>query len=477
MQASWIRRLCLLLCLCLGGVFHSAVAHAQITTAGTTSPSFSCAHAPGVDEKLICADPLLRAADHQLGQAYSVLRNANPDPTYRTSLRNDERSWILQRDTECGVTKYTVVTASNRPGYTDCILDEYAERLDDLAQMRAHPQTSPGDISHPIRSAAGPPAAAPPAASAVFSSLQLPAGTSNPLLVWRNGTVLLLTTNADGSGTVSALANGSLHSLAKMPQGVDYTQACPLEDGSILLLPAGGTPRSWISPAGKFQGQPPASLPATAQASCGGGSSMSLQNGAGATIHYGPAALGVTPAPRFVTLTTAAGTAPTSLPIRIDSRFHLSAAYLPFADAFLLNQSVNPASLAPAVERRWGKNNCRAYWQVDAKTGVVTPGCIPFGPYVNDAVVALPTQSGIYLAAGSYGLFRLVPSTAQINAANTAQLVMPGSISQASISPDGCSLAFIQTQSSTSALVVLTACSTSARTETPSAHSPAPAQH
>lgn len=465
MRVSFICRLWLFsVCLCAALFAMPAAGHAA-----TVAPSFDCAHAPGVDEKLICTDPLLRQADHDLGQAYIAARNANPGASYLASLRTDERSWILQRNSECQITKFTIVTDSNRPGFTDCLLDQYAERIDDLAQMKLHPQTAPGDISHPIRRSfmAAPAGAASGTASQVFSSLQLPAGsTGTPLLAWRNdGTIALFGTGANGTGTLSIWSGGALHTLSQIPQAAQYNQLCALPDGSLVLLPASGGSAGWIGADGKVKNISEQNLPVQAQQRCGaGGTGLQLGDGAGSTLHYGMAKQGTAPVPRFVTATTTSGTAMVTPAIRIDSRFALSAAYLPSSDEFLLNQNVNPASLEAAVERRWSKSNCLAYWTIAAKTGVAQMGCIPFGPYVNSVLTALPAQGGTYLAASGYGLFRI--------SAGAAQLVMPGTISQASISPDGCALAFVlgQGAQSSGALIVLDACKakpTSAATGTP----------
>ncbi len=470
MRVWFIRRLCLSLwaSLSLGWLAAPVIAHAQTNPDSMAMPSFSCAHAPGVDEKLICTDPLLRQADRELGQTYLALRNGNPSAVYRTSLRADERSWILQRNTECGMTRYTIVTDGNRPGYVDCFLDEYNERAADLAQMRLHPRTTPGAISHPIRSAfqAGPGNAVQPA-SVNFTSLQLPANSMNPLLAWRaDSTPMLFTSAPDGTGTLTALQAGRLRTIAQIQGAAGFSRMCSLPDGSLALLPATGENAALVAKDGKVSQQ---ALAASNAAICGlAGRDLTLSDGANATLNFGPAQVGVTPSPRFVTLNTSSGTSTVSPPIRIDSRFHLAAAYLPFADAFLVSQPVNQGSLEGAAERRWSKSNCLNYWMVSPKTAVAQPACIPFGPYANDVPVVLPGRDGTYLAASGSGLYRIT--------GGAAQLVMAGIVSQPVFSPDGCALAFIVNhgQASSGALIVLNACPTSALTETPSAHSPAP---
>jgi uncharacterized protein len=470
MRGWFIRRLCLSLWACLGIGWFAApvIAHAQTNPDGLAMPSFSCAHAPGVDEKLICTDPLLRQADRELGQTYLALRDSNASAVYRTSLRADERSWILQRNTECGMTRYTVVTDGNRPGYVDCFLDEYAERIADLATMRRHPQTSPNLISHPIRSAfpAGPSNASQPA-SANFTSLQLPPNATNPLLAWRaDGTLVLFTGAADGTGTLAGLQAGRLRRIAQFQGTARFSQICSLPDGGLALLPADGGNAAFIAKDGNVARQ---TLAAPNAAFCGvAGRELTLSDGAGATLDYGPAQLGVTPSPRFVTLIRRTGVATVSPPIRIDSRFHLAATYLPFAESFVVSQLVSQASLEGAATRRWAKSNCLNYWMVHADTAAAQPACIPFGRYADDVPVVLPGRDGTYLAASGAGLYQIT--------GGAAQLVMQGMVSQPVFSPDGCALAFIlqQGQPSAGALIVLNACPTSAMPGTPSAHSPAP---
>ncbi len=186
-------------------------------------------------------------ADHDLGQAYFAVRAANTDPAYRASLRTD--SWILQRNAECQLPKYTVVTDGHRPAFVDCLLDEYAERIADLIQMKRHKQTDPNLISHPIRQsflASGGTAGTP--VSLVFSSLQLPSGSSGmPLLAWRaDGGLLLLSADSTDDGMLYVWARGNLRPFTKVPQAVRFDRICALDDGTIALLPADGPTAGWI---------------------------------------------------------------------------------------------------------------------------------------------------------------------------------------------------------------------------------------
>ncbi len=181
------------------------------------SASFDCTKAQGVDEKIICSDPLLRGADASLHSAYISARAVSRDPAHKASLKSDEHSWILRRNSECGITRYTVVTSSNRPAYVDCMLDEYDERIADLHQMSLHPGIDPAAISLPIRRSflAG-------AAQGQFPSdislatFQIPGGHLITALAWRSdGTLVILGTTASGDGVLYGWRNGSVTALAR----------------------------------------------------------------------------------------------------------------------------------------------------------------------------------------------------------------------------------------------------------------------
>jgi hypothetical protein len=221
--------------------------------------------------------------------------------------------------------------------------------------------------------------------------------------------LLLLATGANGDGTLYAWSNGKMQHLADMPGAASF--------GTVCAAPAG------------------APLPADLRSVCAmEDTGISLGDGKGDTLFLGPAQLGATPAPRFVTLINATGSVQVRPPIRIDSRFHLAGTYLPFADKFIVQANVAPASLESAVVRRWSKRNCLDYWEVSPKTGVATPECIPFGPYVGDVPTVLPTQAGVFLAVGADGLYRI--------SNGTAQPAMAGVISNAVVSPRGDAIAF-----------------------------------
>lgn len=427
-----------LLMVMLGGtvfLFGPAAARAAVTM---PPASFDCAKAPGVDESVICSDADLRHADYALGEAYRALRAAAPSGAYKASLRNDERSWILQRNAECHVNRTTVVTAANRPGFVDCFLDEYAERIGDLAVMKRHLGQDPETISHPIRRsflATSGANGAPP--SLAFTSVPLPLGNAaSPALAWApDGDLLVLGTGADGNGVLYAWRQAKLQRLATVPDAAGFSAICAAPDGQAVLVPARGDIAGEVTGDEDFKTLPVPQLPESVRAVCGmDNAGMSIGDGEGDTLWLGPAQLGVTPVPRFVTAKNAAGTSEVQPPIRIDSRFHLAAAYQPFADKFVLWANVAPAVLESAVERRWAKRNCLDYWEVSPETGTATPGCIPFGPYVGAVPVVLPTQAGVFLAAGAAGLYRISDGA--------AQPAMAGDVSNAVVSPSGEAIAF-----------------------------------
>jgi hypothetical protein len=136
-----------------------------------------------------------------------------------------------------------------------------------------------------------------------------------------------------------------------------------------------------------------------------------------------------------VTLTTAAGTTEVTPPIRIDSRFHLTASYAAFANAFVVSPADDPAVLDYATVRRWSKTNCLAYWIVSPKGAAAGPACIPFGPYETAVPVPLLARPAVYVAAAGLGLYRIENGA--------AQPVIAGNFQQPAVSPDGCSIALL----------------------------------
>src|SRR5581483_9673242 len=70
------------------------------------APSFDCKAAQTVVERAICNDPALSAWDARLGRLFLQALQAASD---RTSLLNNQRLWLMQRDQGCGSLIYSAV--------------------------------------------------------------------------------------------------------------------------------------------------------------------------------------------------------------------------------------------------------------------------------------------------------------------------------------------------------------------------------
>jgi uncharacterized protein YecT (DUF1311 family) len=71
--------------------------HIETVAADTGQPSFDCASARQPSEKTICASPVLSGLDQQLASAYKAAVVSAGDRQAEGRLRNEQRSWILQR--------------------------------------------------------------------------------------------------------------------------------------------------------------------------------------------------------------------------------------------------------------------------------------------------------------------------------------------------------------------------------------------
>jgi hypothetical protein len=375
---------------------------------------------------------LLRQADLDLAAAYRAARAASKDRAHRAILKNDEHQWILRRNNECAITKYTVVTDGNRPGFVDCLLDQYEERINDLQQMKLHPKVDPAAISSPIRRsflAASKTEALPTDIS--LSTFQIPAGGAAPALAWLpDGTLVVLAIAPAGDAAIYAWRAGNVRGLAKLPAAVGATGLCTLPDGTIAVLDAKTTAIRIVSPSGQVSESAPSD---SLGCGAGGGAEITATGPNDTTLDLGPLQTGITPNPRFVTLATPSAVTQVMPPIRIDSRYHLAAGYAPFLDAFVVSSAVKSEVLDYASVRRWSKTDCLAYWTVSSKTAAASRGCIPFGPYEAAVPLPLPTKNAVYFAAAGFGLYRV--------AAGGAQPVLSGNFGQPTVSPDGCSIA------------------------------------
>ena len=91
--------------------------------AAVDGPSFDCAKAATEVELAICASDRLSTQDLDLLDAYKAARDSG------ATTRDDQRSWIRQRNTQCG-------------GNVDCLYQVNQARIDDLNGTGATPQPS-----------------------------------------------------------------------------------------------------------------------------------------------------------------------------------------------------------------------------------------------------------------------------------------------------------------------------------------------
>lgn len=97
-------------------------APAPAPQARRTSPSFNCAQARSVTEKLICDDEELARADRELGALHQRAREASADP--RAFQRNSDAEWARRE-----------ATCRDR----ECLRRWYAERRDQLSAQASTP--------------------------------------------------------------------------------------------------------------------------------------------------------------------------------------------------------------------------------------------------------------------------------------------------------------------------------------------------
>lgn len=99
-----------------------APAPAPAPQARRTSPSFNCAQARSVTEKLICDDEELARADRELGALHQRAREASADP--RAFQRNSDAEWAKRE-----------ATCRDR----ECLRRWYAERREQLSAQASTP--------------------------------------------------------------------------------------------------------------------------------------------------------------------------------------------------------------------------------------------------------------------------------------------------------------------------------------------------
>jgi uncharacterized protein YecT (DUF1311 family) len=84
-----------------GGVGYIPISAVASPPAGpdaqVTTPSFACTPAAKWDERIICSDAPLAAADRRIAQLYGSAMSAASSDEARIQLRSAQRNWIRQR--------------------------------------------------------------------------------------------------------------------------------------------------------------------------------------------------------------------------------------------------------------------------------------------------------------------------------------------------------------------------------------------
>jgi uncharacterized protein len=414
----------------------SARADAPLSAAG-----FDCDSASGIDERIICSDPLLRRTDADLAKRYEELIRGAADSAYIATLRGDEHGWIMVRNKECHVTKATKVTDDNRGELVDCFLDSYAERLVDLDQMQANPGADPVTISAPIRkslfSSAGTVAALP--AGALIDTGLFAESVERPLIAWQpDGGLAVLGKGADSTGAALYLWQEGKPSALLVPQvkkPARIERICAR--GRQIYLIGRDAPLLQVTVAsGAVREVAASELPPDAIVSCGLDPSRRVTGDTAgmSSLVVGPAQGADGQGERLVQWRNNGESRDVDPAVRIDRRYPLTAVYLPFSQSYVVAAAQWPAEMRAATERRWAKTNCLPYWLVEAKTGKANRQCVPYGDYIGPAPQPLPTVVGVYFTVHGVGLYRIGDAV--------SQLIFAGQTDGAAVSADGCRIAF-----------------------------------
>ena len=111
----------------------AASASAQPSMSSNLSPAFvACYQRAGANtvQRSVCAEREVGAQDDRLNKAYQqVMHQLASDPVGHARLRDEERSWIHERDYACKVNGDTVDSA--------CVVVKTAARADEL-ESRVH---------------------------------------------------------------------------------------------------------------------------------------------------------------------------------------------------------------------------------------------------------------------------------------------------------------------------------------------------
>jgi len=445
----------LTLAVCCGGI---VLAHAgEGARAQDARPSFSCARATAVDEKLICSDVLLSERDFDLARLYRGLLAATKDSARGEDIRADQHSWILRRNAECGVYKSTRITDEDRGRYIDCFIDAYDERAADLREMAAQPTVDPGAISAPIRK---------PLPSSVPEELErarrfltatgvvVAPGPIAPQARWLDAERVVAIDATRALVTWSARRQ----SLTRTDMAVATDIQTPLcaDDGAVFLAaqPGGPLRKLTIDLGGRTKAAPDAEAQRGKCAIEAAGMAerhIAVSDPAGAwVLNLGTNTFGrQVPPPRFVT-ESQGGRPPIPItpPIRLDSRTTIGGAYLEFLQRFVVwyQPARLPRGETQAMLRRWAKYECLPYWIVDPAQGRSDTHCIRFGGYNQFRPVPIfaktrrfflaTTMSKVAADENWLGFFELEPDGA-------AKRISPGSYIYAETAPDGCKIALV----------------------------------
>jgi uncharacterized protein YecT (DUF1311 family) len=123
-ESSMMRRIAIAAAVaCLGGATH-AVAQAP---GGVSQEFAACEARAGTNtvQSGICAQREMATQDARLNKAYQqVMQQLARDPAKKIALRDEERSWLKQRDYECKVDGQTIDSG--------CLVRKTAARADVL---------------------------------------------------------------------------------------------------------------------------------------------------------------------------------------------------------------------------------------------------------------------------------------------------------------------------------------------------------
>ena len=106
----------------------------QLVQSTGSGPSFDCAAARSVDERLICSDQALGEADGALAKVFREYRDSL-DLSHREEVIRGQRAWIVNRNQACGIAHNTVVNGLNCSQLVDCLLHQYQARTNELATL------------------------------------------------------------------------------------------------------------------------------------------------------------------------------------------------------------------------------------------------------------------------------------------------------------------------------------------------------